>query len=76
MKSYKKVHRKCNYFNCVDFQYIQFPKKTRYCFNCKKNLFPSTSINNYMLKQSRPITYYHDDNLTESCIALKPPKNL
>ena len=72
----KKVHLKCNYLNYVDFQYVRFSNKRWYCYNCNKDLFPFTAINNFKLYSLLSYKFYCNSDSNESCLTLKPPKNL
>ena len=71
-----KVHLKCNYLNYVDSQYIKFSNKTWRCYNCSKDLFPFTTINNFELYSLLSDRFYCNSNWNESSLILKPPKNL
>ena len=71
-----KVHLKCNYLNYVNCQYIKFSNKTWHCYNCFKNLFPFTTINNFKLCFLLSDIFYCNSDSNESCLTLKPPKNL
>ena len=71
-----KVHLKCNYLNYVDSQYIKFSNKTWHCYNCSKDLFPFTTINNFKLYSLFSDRFYCNGDSNESCLSLKPPKNL
>ena len=71
-----KMHLKCNYLNYVDSQYITFPNKTWHCYNCNKDLFPLTMINNFKLYSLLSYRFYCNSDSNESCLTLKPPKNL
>ena len=71
-----KVHFKCNYLKCVGYKYKQFSNKTWHCYNCSKNLFPFTTINNVMLYPLLSDKNYCDNDLNDSCPELKAPKNL
>ena len=71
-----KVHLQCNYLNYVDFQYIKFSNKTWYCYNCSKDLFPFTTINNFKRYSLLSDRFYCDSDSNESCLILKPSKNL
>ena len=71
-----KVHLKCNYLNYVDSQYIKFSNKTSHCYYCSKDLFPFTTINNFKLYSLLSDRFYCNSNSNESCLTLKPPKNL
>ena len=71
-----KVHLKCNYLNYVDFHYIKFSNKTWHCYNCRKDLFPFTTINNFKLYSLFSDRFYCNSDSNESCLSLKPPKNL
>ena len=65
-----KVHLKRNYLNYVDSEYIKFSNKTWHGYNCSKDLFPFTTINNLKLYS---FILYCNRNSNES---QKPPKNL
>ena len=71
-----KVHLKCNYLNYVDSQYIKFPNKTWHCYNCSKDLFPFTTINDFKLYFLLSDRFYRNSDSNESCLTLKLPKNL
>ena len=71
-----KVHLKCNYLHYVDSQYIKFSNKTWHFYNCSKDLFPFTTINNFKLYSLFSDRFYCDSDSNESCLSLKPPKNL
>ena len=71
-----KVHLKYNYLNYVDSQYIEFSSKTWHCYNCSKDLFPFRTINNFKLCSLLSDRFYCNSDLNESCLTLKPPKNL
>ena len=71
-----KVHRKCNYLNYVDSQYIKFSNKRWPCYSCNKNLFPFTTINNFRLYSLLSDRFYCNSDSNVSCLTLKPPKNL
>ena len=71
-----KVHLKCSYLNHVDSQYIKFSNKTWHCYYCSKDLFPSTTINNFKLYSLFSDRFYCDSDSNESCLSLKAPKNL
>ena len=71
-----KVHLKCNCLNYVDSQYIMFSNKTWHCFNCSTDLLPFTIINNFKLSPLLSDKIYCQGDSHESCLALKPPKNL
>ena len=71
-----KVQLKCNYLNYVDLQYIKFSHKTWHCYNCSKDLFPFTTINNFKLYSLLRSRFYCNSDSNESCLTLKPPKNL
>ena len=71
-----KIHLKCNYLNYVDSQYIKFSNKTWHCYNCSKDLFPFTTINNFKLYSLLSDRFYCNSDSNESCLSLKPPKNL
>ena len=71
-----KVHLKCNYLNYVDSQYIKFSNKTWHCYNCSKDLFPFTTINNFRLYSLFSDRFSCNSDSNESCLTLKPPKNL
>ena len=60
----------------VDFQYIKFSNKTWHCYNCSKDLFPFTKINNFKLYPLISDKIYCNSDSNESCLELKPPKNL
>ena len=66
-----KVHLKCNYLNYVDSQYITFSNRTWHCYNCSKDLFPFTTISSLLSDR-----FYCNIDSDESCLTLKPPKNL
>ena len=70
------VHLKCNYLNYVDSQYIKFSNKTWHCYNCSKDLFPFTTINNFKLGSLLSDRFYCNSDSNESCLTLKLPKNL
>ena len=69
-----KVHLKCNYLNYVDSQYIKFSNKTWHCYNCSKDLFPFTTINNFKLYSLFSDRFYCDSDSNELCLSLKPPR--
>ena len=71
-----KVHLKCSYLNYVDSQYIKFSNKKWHCYNCIKDLFPFTTINNFKLYSLLSDRFYCNSDSNESCLTLKPPKNL
>ena len=71
-----KVHLKCNYLNYVDSQYITFSNKTWHCYNCNKDLFPFTTVNNFNLSSLLSDRFYCNSDSNESCLTLKPPKSL
>ena len=71
-----KVHLKCNYLNYVDSQYIKFSNKTWHCYNCSKDLFPFTTINNFKLYSLLSDRFDCNSDSNESCLTLEPPKNL
>ena len=71
-----KVHLKCNYLNYVDSQYIKFSNKTWHCYNCSKDLFPFTTINNFKFCFLLSHRFYCNSNSNESCLTLKPLKSL
>ena len=71
-----KVHLKCNYLKYVDSQYITFSNKTWHCYNCRKDLFSFTTINNFKLYSLFSDRFYCNSDSNESCLSLKPPKNL
>ena len=71
-----KVHLKCNYLNYVDSQYVKFSNKTWHCYNCSKDLFSFTTINNFKLYSLFSGRFYCNINSNESCLSLKSPKNL
>ena len=71
-----KVHLKYNYLNYVDSQYIKFSNKTWHCYNCNKDLFPFTAINNFKLYSLLSDTFYCNSDSNESCLTIKPSKNL
>ena len=63
-----KVHLQCNYLNYVDSQW--------HYYNCSKDLFPFTTINNFKLYSLFSDRFYCNSDSNESCLSLKPPKNL
>ena len=69
-----KVHLKCNYLNYVDSEYIKFSNKTWHCYNCSKDLFPFTTINNFKLYSLFSDRFYCDSDSNELCLSLKPPR--
>ena len=71
-----KVNLKCNYLNYVDSHYIKFSSKTWHCYNFNKDLFPFTAINNFKLYSLLSDRFYCSNDLNESCLTLKLPKNL
>ena len=71
-----KVHLKCNYLNYVDSQYITFSNKTWHCYNCSKDFLPFTTVNNFKLYSLLSDIVYCNSDSNESCLTLKPPKNL
>ena len=71
-----RVHLKCKYLNYVDSPYIRFSNKTWHCYICSKDLFPFTTINNFKLYSLLSDRLYCNSDSNESCLALKPPKNL
>ena len=71
-----KVHLKCSYLNYVDSQYIKFSNKTWHCYNPMIDLFPFTTINDFKLYFLLSDQFYCNSDLNESCLTLKPPKNL
>ena len=73
--SLTEVHLRCNYLNYVDSQYIKFSSKTWDCFNCSK-LIPFHIISNFKLYPLLSVKIYCDNNLNESCLALKRKQNL
>ena len=73
--SLTKVLLKCNYLNYVDSQYIKFSNKTWHCYNCSKDLFLFTTINNMKLYSLLSDRFYCNSDSNETCLTLKPPKN-
>ena len=71
-----KVHLKCNYLNYADSQYIKFSNKTWHCYNCSKDFFPFTTINNFKLYSLIIERFCCNSDSNESCLTLKPPKTL
>ena len=71
-----KVHLKWNFLNYVDSQYVKFSNKTWQCYNCNKDLFPFTSINNFKLCSLLSDRFYCKSDSNKSCFTLKPPKSL
>ena len=72
-----KVHLKCNYLNYVNSQYIKFSNKIWHCYNCSKDLFPFTTVkNNFKLYSLLSDRFYCNSDSNESCLTLKPSKNL
>ena len=59
-----------------DFQYIKFSIKTWHCDNCSKDLFPFTKIKNFNLYSLLSDRFYCNIDSNESCLTIKPPKNL
>ena len=74
--SLTKVHPKCNYLNYVDSQYIKFSNKTWHCYNCSKDLYPLTTINNFKLYSLLSDRFYCNSDSNEWWLTLKPPNNL
>ena len=60
-----KVHLKCNYLNYVDSQYIKFSNKTWHCYNCSKDLYPLTTINNFKLYSLLSDRFYCNSDSNE-----------
>ena len=50
--------------------------KTWNWYNCNKDLFPFTTINNFKLYSLFSDRFYCNSDSNESCLTLKPPKNL
>ena len=50
--------------------------KTWHCYNCSKDLFPFTTINNFKLYSLVSDRFYCNSDSNESCLTLKPPMNL
>ena len=71
-----KVHRKCNYLNYGDSQYIKFSNKTLCCYKCNKDLLQFKTISNFSLYSLPSGRFYCNSDSNESCLTLKPPKNL
>ena len=71
-----KVHLKCNYLNYVDSQYIKFSNKTWHCYNCSKDFYPLTTINNFKLYSLLSDRFYCNSDSNEWWLTLKPPNNL
>ena len=71
-----KVHLKCNYLNYVDSQFIKFSNKTWHCYNCSKDLFPITRINNFKLYSLFSDRFYWNSYSNGSCLTLKTTKEL
>ena len=71
-----KVHRKCNYLNYGDSQYIKFSNKTWCCYKCNKDLLQFKTISNFSLYSLPSGRFYCNSDSNESCLTLKPPKNL
>ena len=71
-----KVHLKYNYLNYADSQYIKFSNKTWHCYSFSKDLFPFTTINSFKLYSLLSARFYCNSDSNESCLTLKPPKNL
>ena len=71
-----KVNLKFNYLNYVDSQNIKFSNETRHCYNCSKDLFPFATINSFKLYSLLSDRFYCNSGSNESCLTLKPPKNL
>ena len=71
-----KLHLKCNYLNYVDCQNIHFSNKTWHCYNCNGDLFPFTTINNFKLYSLLSDRFHCNSDSNESCLKLKPRKNL
>ena len=71
-----KLHLKSNYLNYVDSQYIKFSNKRWYCYNCSKGLFPFTTLNDFKFCSLLSDRFYCKSDQNESCLTLKPPKNL
>ena len=71
-----KVHLKSKYLNYIDSQYLKFSNKTRHCYNCSKDLFPFTMINNFKFYSLLSGRFYCNSDSNESWLALKSPKNL
>ena len=61
-----KVHLNCNYLNYVDSQYIKFSNKTWHCYNCNKDLFPFTVINNFKFYSLLSYKFYCNNDSNES----------
>ena len=70
------VHIKCNDLNYIDSQIIKKSEKLWYCLSCCENIFPFTSINNYKLHTLLFNKKFCDIEPTDTCLILKPPKNL
>ena len=71
-----KVYLKSKYLNYIDSQYLKFSNKIRHCYNCSKDLFPFTMINNFKFYSLLSDRFYYNSDSNESWLALKPPKNL
>ena len=70
------IHLKCNDLNYVDSQIIKKLNKFWCCSVCCKEIFPFTAINNYQLHSLLSCKRYCDIESTDTCLILKPPKNL
>ena len=77
------VHLKCNNVNVVDAEIIKNTGSDRFwiCMFCSNNLFPFATLNDHKLYQTLSQSNNHytgssNSYSTNTCSALKPPKNL
>ena len=61
---------------CNKHPRLKFSNKTWHCYNCSKDLFPFTTISNFKLYSLLSDRFYCNSDSNESCLTLKPPKNL
>ena len=72
----QNVHLKCNDLNYVDSQMIKKLNTSWYCLKCCTHIFPFTSLNNFKLHTLLSNKRFCDIEPTDTCLVLKPPKNL
>ena len=77
------VHLKCNNVNVVDAEIIKNTGSDRFwiCMFSSNNLFPFATLNDHKLSQSLSQSNNHytgssNSYSTNTCLTLKPPKNL